>query len=160
MTLSEDFLFAVASIAIALIGFSGVVTALSTRHRGEWSSAERLQFVTLVEPSIASLAGAFVPILIGLITLDHDTIWRLSNAVLLFVHGIGFSLFWIRGVKSEVVFSQKIVTGICMPIFLFQAVSIIGMTSHHELAFALSLLLGIFISVHNFYLLLFPASES
>ena len=66
MNITEDFLLGIASISIALIGFSGVVIALGRRGQGKWTPSEMLQLRTLVEPSIVSLLGAFVPILLGL----------------------------------------------------------------------------------------------
>ena len=83
MNLTEDFLLNVASISIALIGFSGVVTALGRRGEGRWTASELLQLKTLVEPSIVSLLGAFVPITLGLIIQNSEVLWRVSNAMLL-----------------------------------------------------------------------------
>ena len=71
--MTEGFLLGIASIAIALIGFSGVVIALGRRGEGKWTPSEMLQLRTLVEPGIVSLLGAFVPILLGLLFLNETT---------------------------------------------------------------------------------------
>jgi len=155
MSLSEDFLLAIAAIAISLIGFSGVVTALGRRGEGKWTTLEKLQLQTLVEPSLVSLFGAFSPLLLGLAVKDQETVWRLSNGILLLLHMVGFGLFLARSKEAVILTSHKILSVITCIILLFQAASIFNLTVYHQLAFAISLLLGIAVSVHNFYLLLF-----
>jgi len=56
--LSGQTRYTMAEIAIALIGFSGVVTALGPRREGRWTPSERLRLRTPVEPSAFSLVGA------------------------------------------------------------------------------------------------------
>ena len=68
MILSEEVLMGFAGVAVALIGFSGVVMALGRRGAGDWSQAELLQLRTLVEPSIITLIAAFVPITLALVS--------------------------------------------------------------------------------------------
>jgi hypothetical protein len=41
--MTEEYLFTFAEIAVALIGFSGVVTILGHRERGEWQKAEKIR---------------------------------------------------------------------------------------------------------------------
>lgn len=159
MNISEDFLIAIASIAITLIGFSGVVTALGHRGEGKWSQSEKLQLLTLVEPSLVALFGAFIPIIGGLVIEDQNLLWRTSNGLLLFMHIVGFGSFLKRGRSASVHISQHMMSVVTIAILLFQVFSIFGLTTHHELAFAFSLLLGISVSVINFYLLLFVSNE-
>ena len=155
MFLSEDVLLAVAGLCIALIGFSGVVTALGRRGQGEWKPSEVLQLRTLVEPSLITLFGAFVPIVLALVITDDALRWRTANGAILAGHLVGFSLFWIRGTATEVLLSHKIMTAISLLVFIYQTSSVIDNSSNHVLAYTLGLLLGIAVSVHNFYLLLF-----
>lgn len=157
--MTEGFLLGIASIAIALIGFSGVVIALGRRGEGKWTPSEMLQLRTLVEPSIVSLLGAFVPILLGLLFLNEESLWRTSNALLAVFHLVGFSAFIVRGSSSGVTSTHKIMVTIFILILLFLLASIFNYTPYHELAFGLSLLYGICTGVHNFYLLLFYPSE-
>ena len=159
MNISEDFLLSIASISIALIGFSGVVIALGRRGQGEWTPSEMLQLRTLVEPSIVSLLGSFVPILLGLLALGADALWVISNLLLMALHLIGFSAFIIRGSKSGVTFTHKIMLTVFVLISIFQIVAIFSYVEYLELAFALSLVYGLCAGVHNFYLLLFYQSE-
>ena len=122
MNITEDFLLGIASISIALIGFSGVVIALGRRGQGEWTPSEMLQLRTLVEPSIVSLLGAFVPILLGLLTLNSDLLWRTSNTILVVLHLAGFFAFVIRGSDSGITFTHKIMVTIFIVFALFSTV--------------------------------------
>ena len=159
MNITEDFLLGIASISIALIGFSGVVIALGRRGQGKWTPSEMLQLRTLVEPSIVSLLGAFVPILLGLLILNADVLWKTSNTILVALHLAGFFTFVIRGSNSGITFTHKIMVSLFIVILLFQIANIFSYVAYLELAFALSLLYGICAGVHNFYLLLFYQSE-
>ena len=161
MTLTDETLMAIAQIAVALIGFSGVVVALGRRGKGSWSEAELLQLRTLVEPSVIVLIGAFVPFALSLLDLQGTSVWRFGNGVLLFLHAIGHSLFFVRSAKREnvVVRSQKAVTGIAFLVYAVLIGSVAGLIEYHQLAFLLGLLLGILVSVVNFYLLLFGRQE-
>lgn len=160
MSITDEFLIGVASMAIALIGFSGVVTALERRGEGSWTPSEILQLKTLVEPSIVSLLGAFVPIVLGLAIQNLDVLWRTSNALLLSFHLVGFTAFLVRGNSSGVEFSHKIMSAIFLLVAFFQLGSIFNFVSFHQLAFSVSLIYGVFVSVHNFYLLLFYTGKN
>jgi len=155
MILSEDFLLAVAAIAISLIGFSGVVTALGRRGEGKWTTLERLQLQTLVEPSLVALFGAFSPIVVGLAVPDQEMVWRISNGILLVFHVVAFGLFLVRSKEAVILRSHKLLSVLTCVVLLFQLSSVLNLTVYHQLAFAISLLLGIGVGVHNFYLLLF-----
>ncbi|MEP6391072.1 MAG: hypothetical protein ABJ056_14245 [Halioglobus sp.] len=159
MSISDEFLIGVASIATALIGFSGVVTALGRRGEGRWTPSEILQLKTLVEPSIVSLLGAFAPIVLGLAILNSEVLWRVSNALLLSFHMVGFTAFLVRGNRSGVEPSHKVMTAIFLLIAALQIGSILDFIPYHQLAFSLSLIYGVFVSVHNFYLLLFYSGK-
>ena len=72
MNLSEEVLMGAAAVAVTLIGFSGVVTALRLPRDDSWSRSESAQLFALVAPSIVTLSCAFVPIGLGLILDDRD----------------------------------------------------------------------------------------
>ena len=159
MNLSEDVLVGIAGVAITLIGFSGVVTALGHRGSGEWSLAETLQLRTLIEPSIVTLFAAFVPIGLGLITEDIEIVWRASNFAVFVGHVLGFTAFLRRGSTDTVLFSQKAWSVATVTVLLATLGSALGLLPWHQFTFLLGLALGIGVSLQNFYLLLFPRSR-
>jgi len=159
MTLSEEFLMGIAAIAIALVGFSGVVISLGRRGSGRWSPSELLQLRTLVEPSIITLFGALAPSIIAVATEDEEAIWRFANGLLFIGHCIGIGGYLIRGSNETIRLSNKIVTIVGVIVLLAMLASALGLLRHYHLTFGLGLLVGITASVHNFYQLLFTSSE-
>jgi hypothetical protein len=67
---------------------------------------------------------------------------------------IAFVLFWMRA-KADAVMSQKIMTVIFLGIVVIQILSVAAIIDFHITAFLLGLLIGVAVSIHNFYLLLF-----
>jgi hypothetical protein len=155
---SEVFL-TIAELCLALIGFSGVVSIFGRRNEGRWTADEILRLRTLVEPALTTLAGCFVPILLVSFFEDQVSLWRVSNACLIAIHMIAFVLFWIRA-KANAVTSQKVMTMIFLAIVLIQILSVAEVVDFHVTAFLLGLLIGVAISIHNFYLLLFETNLS
>ena len=150
---SEVFL-TIAELCLALIGFSGVVSVFGRRNEGRWTADEILQLRTLVEPAIAALAGCFVPILLVSFFDDRESLWRASNACLIVIHMVAFVLFWVRA-KADAMTSQKIFSAIFLGIVMIQILSVAAIVDIHVVAFLLGLLIGVAVSIHNFYLLLF-----
>lgn len=155
---SEVFL-TIAELCLALIGFSGVVSIFGRRNEGRWTADEILRLRTLVEPALTTLAGCFVPILLVSFFEDQVSLWRVSNACLIAIHMIAFVLFWIRA-KANAVTSQKVMTMIFLAIVLIQILSVAEVVDFHVTAFLLGLLIGVAVSIHNFYLLLFETNLS
>lgn len=155
---SEVFL-TIAELCLALIGFSGVVSIFGRRNEGRWTADEILQLRTLVEPAITSLAGCFIPILLFAFFDDRESLWRVSNACLIAIHMVAWVLFWVRA-KADALPSQKIMTVIFLGIVMIQILSVAAFVDFHVTAFLLGLLIGVAVSIHNFYLLLFASNES
>ena len=110
MTVSDEFLISLAEISIALIGFSGVVTVLGHRGKGQWKAEELLQLRTQVEPSAVSLFGAMLPSVLGLVIVDADILWRVCNGVLALLFTAAFVAFLLRATRVRLFVSQKILT--------------------------------------------------
>ena len=160
MSLSEDVLIGIAGVAIALIGFSGVVTTLGRRGSGEWSPSETLQLRTLIDPSIVTLYAVFFPIGLVLITEDTEIIWRVSNFAVFVGHALGFSAFLRRGSTDTVLVSQKVWSVVTVTMLSGTLGSSLGLLPWHQFTFLLGLVLGIGVSLQNFYLLLFPPNQA
>jgi len=157
--LSEEILMGFAGVSIALIGFSGVVTALGRRGTGQWSPAELLQLRTLVEPSIVVLLASFVPSILALATDDVELTWRMANGFLFLGFCLGVGAFLLRGSSDTIILSQKIMTVIALLVTVAMLLSSLGYIGLYQFTFSLGLLVSTLAGVHNFYLLLFPATE-
>lgn len=153
--MTEDYLFTFAEIAVALIGFSGVVTILGHRGKGEWQKAEKVRLQALVEPSIVVLAGALMPSTLSLVMENNDLLWRLCNLIVLVMHLAAFTAYIRRSGNTDTLLSQKIMAGVAVAVFVTLGLSVLGVMSQHQFTFALGLLLGIAVAIFNFSLLLF-----
>ncbi|NIP54263.1 hypothetical protein GWN42_22125 [candidate division KSB1 bacterium] len=161
MTVSDEVLVGVAGIAITLIGFSGVVTALGRRDAGRWSPQEIFQLRTLVEPSIASLFSAFVALSLNIVIANEEVIWKIANGVCFVAHSVGITLFVRRGSTGGLGLnvSYKVGFFISMIVMLAMLIGMFSPSKWSQLTFLLGLSLGIYASLHNFYLLVFPMGE-
>lgn len=150
----------IAAVAIALIGFSGVVTALGRRESSPWTEVESIQLFALVVPSIVTLYSVFVPIGLQVVIESGDLVWRLSSGACFLGHLIGVTHFLRAGSAESILFSHKVGLAITFLVMAAMLVSAVGLGPWPELIFLLGLLLGIGVSLHNFYLLLLPAISS
>jgi len=90
-----DALLAIAEIAIAIAGFSGVVSAF-TLH-GTLARPDRSRFIWLfVTASVAALL-AFVPIVLSQTGLTNDVLWRASSGIMVAAWLISMGL-WLAAV--------------------------------------------------------------
>ena len=153
--MTADYLYIIAEIAVALIGFSGVVTVLGHRGKGQWQTAEKVRLQAMVEPSIIALFGALLPATLGMVIEAGDGLWRLCNSLVLLMHLSAFTAYMFRSRNAETFVSQKLMAGIAVIVFLVQGASAINLISQHEFALALGLLLGLTVAIFNFCLLLF-----
>ena len=145
-----------AAVAVTLIGFSGVVTALDLRRDNSWRRADSIQLFALVAPSIVTLFSAFVPIIVESLTENSDFVWQASNGVCFLGHLCGVSYFVRIGSGLPIRLSHKVGLTCTFLVMALLLMSTLGIGSWYQFTFLLGLLLGIGVSVHNFYLLLSP----
>jgi len=77
---------AIAEVAIALAGFTGVVIVLGQRSAGSWSAAERSTIRVLLESSLGAVFFALFPAIIVSSFPAPITAWRLSAGLLTVYH--------------------------------------------------------------------------
>ena len=147
----------IAAVSVTLVGFSGVVTALGRRRDESWSRAEAIQLFALVVPSIVTLFSVFVPVGLQLITENTDVIWRASNGACFLGHLFGVGYFIRMGSNLPVRFSHKIGLTCTFSVMAILLMSTLGIGSWYQFTFLVGLILGIGVSVHNFYLLISPS---
>jgi len=84
----ESALDSVIEVAIALVGFSGIVAAVGRRGAGHWSPVDQLRLRVLLTGAGAALAFAFLPFLL-IDVIDASLVWRSCSGVhATFVFGI------------------------------------------------------------------------
>jgi hypothetical protein len=84
---AEGILTALAEVAIAIAGFSGIVVAL--KRRGEpWSESDKTRFSVLLQISLSCVFWSFTPIVLYLVNTSAVSVWGWSTGIwLMFVLG-------------------------------------------------------------------------
>lgn len=159
-------LHAIAGIAIAVIGFTGIVLALGHRAGSDWSALETIGVRTLLETSLTALFCSFVPILLAYVWTSESGVWRLSNAVLGATHMANMLAYVVRArrLPGAQVTTQRPGEGITVAVgvgfiaahFLTAA----GTLPWYVFIYVLGLLDQVYVATHQFVLLLLPSPES
>ena len=148
-----DTLHTLAQIAIALIGFSGIVVVFGERTSARWTAEEALRLYALLAPSLTVLFCCFIPILLAALLDRPETVWRIANALLGLAHGANLAGFLINTWKAKITTSQKslaVFGGLVVASHFFAAFNLLPLL---EFIFIFGLLQQLFIGVHNFLLL-------
>ncbi len=77
---AEGILTALAEVAIAITGFSGIVVALD-RSDQPWSELEKTRLTMLLEVSISCVFFSFLPVLFYMAELSPPSIWFWSSGL-------------------------------------------------------------------------------
>jgi hypothetical protein len=78
----RDTLLTISEIAIAIIGFTGLIGILVRRQRVEVFSEEFFKLRMMLEYGLLTLGGALLPFLVFNFGLSDPTSWRISSGVL------------------------------------------------------------------------------
>ena len=86
MTMTVDLnpvetLLAIAEIATALAGFSGVVVVFGSRSQGSWQAGDRMRLGFLLEASLAAGGFALLTLLLLNTTGDEGLAWTAAGAI-------------------------------------------------------------------------------
>jgi hypothetical protein len=92
----HDTLVALAEVAAAFAGFSGIVAALGHRSPSDWTAAARFRFANLLSVTVATSLLAFLPIALSHFSISSSTAWAWSSTALAFFC-LAFLLQLIRG---------------------------------------------------------------
>ena len=75
---STEILSALAQLALALVGFTGVVIALD-HNPSEINHVRAYRLNVLVFPSSGALFLALLPLMLNFLVIDTESIWKISN---------------------------------------------------------------------------------
>jgi hypothetical protein len=82
----ESMLTAVAGVASAFIGFTGVIFAVGRFSNGAWKVSERHALINMLLPSMVALFMALFSIVLLSGVASAISVWRISNAILAAIH--------------------------------------------------------------------------
>ena len=143
-----------AQIAIALIGFSGIVVIFGDRFKRGWSDEESLQFYALLSAPITIIFCSFIPEILSTLIDDSKTIWRISNAIIGVSHLSVFAYFIIK-IKNAV-FIQKLAGIAGAIVILAHFMAALTIIPFLEFVFIVGLLHQLSVGIINFVLLFKP----
>jgi len=157
---SANTLTVIASIAIAIAGFSGVVVALTGRTTDRFDPVERLNLRILLQVSSEALVFSLVP-LIAHRAVDSDTAWRFSMLLYGSVHLLDAGYFVVRTLRSNSrSFIQLVmpILGSCIAVGQL-IIGIIGSIVAVEVVYLLVLIWHLAIAGMGFMFLIFASRK-
>lgn len=92
---SANTLTVIASIAVAIAGFSGVVVALTGKTADSFGSLERLNLRILLQVSALAMLFSLVPLIFHR-AFEADVAWRISMLLYGFVHLVDAGFFLLK----------------------------------------------------------------
>jgi hypothetical protein len=87
-------LLAIASIALAIAGFSGVVAAFGGRAEGKWQPAERFRITNMLVLSMGACLLSLVPLAEESLRIPDRLLWVIASVALL----VFCSFYYVRTV--------------------------------------------------------------
>ena len=96
---STGTLTVIASIAVTIAGFSGVVVALTGKTTDSFDAIERLNLRILLQVSSFALLFSLVPLIVHR-AVDSETAWRVSMLLYGFVHILDAGFFMLKAQRS------------------------------------------------------------
>ena len=82
MLQDSDLLQTIAEVAVAILGFTGVVAFLGQRAQGAWRTVDLFRLNQLLAAGIAALLFAFLPILLFKLGASESATWRISSGLM------------------------------------------------------------------------------
>ena len=155
---STDTLAVIASVAIAIAGFSGVVVALTGRTADSFGAVEKLNFRILLQVSALALFFALVP-LISHRAFEPPLAWRISMILYGAVHLCDAGFFVLRTRDSTTLSPlQRVAPRIGVVIAVMQLLLVVlGNTIVIEVGYLLVLLWHLAIAGMGFANLVFAS---
>ncbi len=158
---SASTLTVIASIAIAIAGFSGVVVALTGKTTERFDPVERLNLRILLQVSAEALFFSLMP-LIAHRAFDSDTAWRLSMLLYGSVHVLDAGYFVVRTLRSHSRSRVQLlmpILGTCIAVVQL-IIGVIGSIVLVEVAYLLVLTWHLAIAGMGFVFLIFASRYS
>lgn len=158
-------LHAIAGVAVALMGFTGIVVVLGGRSGRSWSPIEAIGVRTLLETSVTALFGSFVPILLSYAWASEVGVWRVANAILGLAHLSNLLAYVVRarripGVRFSTRRSgENTAAAIGFACIAAHVLAAAGLIPWLVFVYVIGLLDQVGVAVQHFILLLIPRDE-
>lgn len=149
---NPDILNVIAEVAVTITGFTAIA-AVFRRRQGKWDRPEQILFLVLMRTSLIVLFFSFVPWLVSQLVTSADLVWRISCGLYGLMQLIDVT-WYLRHKAGEPTRGQKILASLGFVNVTGQFLVAAGLLGPGQFVFVAGLLFLLYVSVHNFVLLL------
>jgi len=153
-----EILQTIAEVAVAITAFTAIAAVFRRRETG-WAASERLHFLILIRTSVIVLFFSFSPWLLGELPMSSDMAWRASCGL----YGVAclFDVAWYlkNAAGTPTTRGQSFLAIMGFVNVGCQLLAAAGLLTPFQLVFVAGLVFLLYVSVHNFILLLVVGLE-
>ena len=147
----QDILLTVAELAVALVGFTGIIGSLSRKE--DWTLAEFRNLVVMLRAGFSATGLSLLPIALAQF-FSTTLAWQLSISVLTVVMGSNLYVFFRNSNLKNVTISQKIMAPIAIVIAIACALAAVGVIGDASRLYIVAIFWMLMVASHNFVILL------
>ena len=148
---NQEILHIIAELAVAIVGFSGIVAALGRKRT--WNAVEIRNLATMLRAGFSAMFLSLLPIGINLLG-QPDFVWRISLTILATVMFTNLAIYIVRSRNAKQTISQKLMFPMGAVVLLASTLGAIGVIGPASSVYIMALLWMLIVSSHNFVLLL------
>ena len=147
----QDILLTVAELAVALVGFTGIIGSLGRKE--DWTVAEFRNQVVMLRAGFSATGLSLLPIALAQF-FSVAQVWRLSMVVLTVVMASNLYIFFRHSNLKNVTYSQKIMAPIAICIAIACAFAAAGVIDDAGSLYIVAIFWMLLVALHNFVILL------
>lgn len=155
---SPEILQTIAEVAVAITGFTAIAAVFRRRTTG-WGALERLHFLILIRTSVIVLFFSFLPWLLGQLPISSDMAWRACCGVYGVANLIDIGWYLKNAAGAPTTKGQSFLAIMGFVNVGCQLLAAGGLLTQFQLVFVAGLVFLLYVSVHNFILLLVVGLE-
>ena len=150
---NPDILHVIAEVAVTITGFTAIA-AVFKKRQGNWEASELILFLVLIRTSLIVLFFSFLPWLVGQTVAPDALVWRISCGLYGLMQFIDVTWYLRNRAGTLPTPGQKILAPLGFVNVSCQFLAAAGWLENGQLVFVAGLVFLMYVSIHNFVLLL------
>lgn len=151
---NPEILTTIAEVAVAVMGFTAIAAVFRRIRKDDWSKPEQLHALVLIRTSVIVLFFSFAPWLFGQLPNLSDVAWRISCGLFGIANLVDIGWYLRHATGTPTTKTQSILAVLGFVNVACQLLVATGLLAHAPLVFVAGLIFLLYVSVHNFVLLL------
>lgn len=151
---SPQILQTIAEVAVAVTGFTAIAAVFRRIRQGGWDKLEQLHFLILIRTSVIVLFFSFAPWLVGQFPISSDIAWRSCCAFFGTANLVDIAWYMRNAKGTPTTKGQSALAALGLVNVACQVLAATGVLQPAQLVFVAGLIFLLYVSVHNFVLLL------